>query len=67
MNLLLKKIRDCSLCVEHLPYPPRPILNFATQAKILIVGQAPGIKAHESEIPWNDASGERLRVPFFFI
>lgn len=61
MNPLLKKIRACTICKSHLPFPPKPILNFEPQAKILIVGQAPGAKAHESGTPWNDASGERLR------
>lgn len=61
MDPLLKKIRACTICKEFLPLPPKPILNFSTKAEILIVGQAPGIKAHDSEIPWNDASGERLR------
>nr|BFD68587.1 uracil-DNA glycosylase family protein [Bdellovibrio sp. HAGR004] len=58
---LLKKIRNCKLCKAHLPLPPRPILNFSPQARILITGQAPGIKAHDSHTPWNDASGDRLR------
>jgi len=40
---------------------PRPILNFSSKATIMITGQAPGIKAHESKTPWNDASGDRLR------
>lgn len=58
---LLKTIRACSLCKEHLPLDPRPVLNFSAQAEIMITGQAPGIKAHESNTPWNDASGNRLR------
>lgn len=58
---LLKDIRACKLCKAHLPLPPRPILNFSSKAKIMITGQAPGIKAHESNTPWNDASGDRLR------
>ena len=58
---LLKTIRACSLCKEHLPLDPRPILSFSAQAKIMITGQAPGIKAHESNTPWSDASGNRLR------
>lgn len=61
MSSLLKKIRTCTLCREHLPFEPKPILNFSREARILIVGQAPGTKAHESGTPWNDASGERLR------
>lgn len=60
MNLL-KEINSCSLCADNLPLKPKPILQFNPKAKVLIVGQAPGIKAHESGIPWNDASGIRLR------
>lgn len=44
-----------------MPLGPRPVLQASSSAKILIVGQAPGIKVHETGIPWNDASGERLR------
>lgn len=62
MHKLLKEIRQCTICKEKLPLDPRPILNFSAKSKILIVGQAPGIKAHESNTPWNDASGERLRT-----
>ncbi len=58
---LLKTIRLCTVCAKHLPQAPRPILNFHKTSKILIVGQAPGIRAHESETPWNDPSGDRLR------
>lgn len=61
MNALLKQIRGCEICKKHLPFEPKPILNFERDASILIVGQAPGTKAHESGIPWNDASGQRLR------
>ncbi|MEK2646939.1 uracil-DNA glycosylase family protein [Bdellovibrio sp. BCCA] len=60
-DVLLKKIRKCTLCRKDLPLEPRPILNFSASSKILITGQAPGIKAHDSETPWNDASGDRLR------
>ncbi|MGL1161853.1 uracil-DNA glycosylase family protein, partial [Vibrio parahaemolyticus] len=45
----------------HLPLGPRPILQVASSAKILIAGQAPGKKVHESGIPFDDQSGERLR------
>ncbi len=58
---LLNEIRRCTTCKTHLPYPPKPILNFSTKSKIAIIGQAPGIKVHNSGIPWNDASGDRLR------
>ncbi|HMQ10768.1 MAG TPA: uracil-DNA glycosylase family protein [Oligoflexia bacterium] len=58
---LLEEIRQCTLCLDELPLAPRPVLNFAAEANILLVGQAPGIKVHETGIPWHDASGERLR------
>ena len=58
---LKKNIKACTLCAEHLPYPPKPVFSFSKKSKILVVGQAPGIKVHESGIPWNDASGDRLR------
>lgn len=61
MNSLLKKIKACKICKAHLPYAPKPILNFNSNAKIMIVGQAPGTKVHESGLPWNDKSGDRLR------
>jgi len=58
---LLKEINDCRLCEDHLPLGPRPVLQADSQAKILIAGQAPGRKVHETGIPFNDASGDRLR------
>jgi len=58
---LLAEARACRLCAEHLPLGPRPILRASPSARLLIIGQAPGTKVHESGIPWNDASGERLR------
>ncbi len=61
MNLLLTEIRGCTHCAGKLPFAPKPILNFESAARILIAGQAPGVKAHDSATPWNDASGERLR------
>lgn len=61
MDTLLQKIRACELCKSDLPLTPKPILGFSNSARIMIIGQAPGIKAHESGKPWNDASGVRLR------
>lgn len=58
---LLKKIRACTICKKYLPYEPNPILDFSKQSKIMLIGQAPGIKVQESGVPWNDASGDRLR------
>lgn len=57
---LYKEILTCTHC-KNLPLGPKPILRFSAQAPILIAGQAPGIKVHNSGIPWNDASGMRLR------
>lgn len=46
---------------HQLPHEPRPVAVISTKARILIAGQAPGLKVHESGIPFNDASGDRLR------
>ena len=61
LDALLKSIRACEHCAAHLPLGPRPVLRAAQGARLLIVGQAPGTRVHESGIPWNDRSGERLR------
>jgi len=61
LNNLLAEIKDCRLCEEHLPLGPLPVVQASSKAKILIAGQAPGRKVHESGIPFDDASGERLR------
>lgn len=58
---LLKKVRACEVCKEHLPLGCRPVLQASPEARILIVGQAPGARVHASGIPWDDASGTRLR------
>jgi uracil-DNA glycosylase len=58
---LVARVRACAVCVPHLPLGPRPVLRGRPSARILIVGQAPGTKVHETGIPWNDPSGDRLR------
>lgn len=58
---LLREVRACQICSEHLPLGPRPVLQLTSAARLLIIGQAPGSKVHQSGIPWNDASGDRLR------
>lgn len=58
---LLADIRACRLCAAQLPLGPRPILRVSETARLLIVGQAPGTRVHETGIPWNDPSGDRLR------
>ncbi len=59
---LLKEVRSCTACAAHLPQGVRPVLQVSSNARILIVGQAPGRKVHESGVPFDDASGERLRA-----
>ena len=58
---LLEEVRACTLCADQLPLGPRPVLRAAPTARVLIVGQAPGTRVHETGIPWNDPSGDRLR------
>ena len=58
---LLTQVRACSLCADHLPFGPRPVVQAGAAARLLIVGQAPGRRVHETGIPWNDPSGDRLR------
>jgi uracil-DNA glycosylase len=61
LNRLLREVRACTVCAAHLPYPPKPVLRAGSTARLLIVGQAPGRRVHETGIPWNDPSGDRLR------
>lgn len=58
---LLAQIRSCTLCEEHLPLGPRPVVRANKNAQLLIIGQAPGTRVHASGIPWDDPSGDRLR------
>lgn len=58
---LLSRIRACRICAEDLPLGPRPVVRASASARLMIVGQAPGTRVHETGIPWNDPSGERLR------
>jgi len=62
LDTLLAEIRRCELCADHLPLGPKPVLRASKTSRLLIVGQAPGTRVHESGIPWDDASGERLRA-----
>ncbi|MEL6116223.1 uracil-DNA glycosylase family protein [Photobacterium sp. SP02] len=58
---LLAQIRQCELCQAHLPLGPRPVIQASSEARLMIVGQAPGTRVHDTGIPWNDPSGDRLR------
>jgi len=54
-------VRACRLCIDDLPFGPRPVLQVHPAARILIAGQAPGSRVHETGVPFDDPSGERLR------
>lgn len=58
---LLDRVRSCTLCARHLPHGPRPIVQIDSKARILVAGQAPGRRVHESGVPFDDPSGDRLR------
>ncbi len=62
LTQLLDEARACTLCEPELPLGARPIIRASTSARLLIIGQAPGTKVHESGVPWDDPSGERLRA-----
>ncbi|WP_128253147.1 uracil-DNA glycosylase family protein [Falsirhodobacter deserti] len=61
LQTLLAQARSCTACAAHLPLGPRPILQLSAGSRILIASQAPGTKAHLSGVPFDDASGRRLR------
>ncbi len=58
---LLTDVRACRICAAQLPLGPRPVVQASASSRLLIVGQAPGRKVHESGIPFDDVSGQRLR------
>lgn len=61
LDRLAAQARACRVCEAFLPHGCRPVLRVSTTARLLITGQAPGTRVHASGIPWNDASGKRLR------
>ncbi|MGB5494380.1 MAG: uracil-DNA glycosylase family protein [Sedimenticolaceae bacterium] len=58
---ILSSVRQCRFCEESLPMGPRPVLQIDPRARILIAGQAPGRRVHETGVPFDDPSGDRLR------
>ncbi len=63
---LVARIRACRICRDEpvgppLPHEPRPVVVPSQRARILIAGQAPGLRVHETGLPFNDRSGDRLR------
>ncbi len=61
LDNLLREVRACRVCEQYLPFDPKPVLRASATARLLIVGQAPGTRVHQTGIPWNDPSGDRLR------
>jgi uracil-DNA glycosylase len=59
---LIAEAKACRICEPHLPLGPRPVFLAGRGARLLIVGQAPGRRVHETGIPWNDPSGDTLRA-----
>ena len=60
-SALLREIRACTVCADKLAAGPRPVVQFSQTSRLVIIGQAPGTRVHASGVPWDDASGERLR------
>ncbi|MDW6002153.1 uracil-DNA glycosylase family protein [Vibrio mangrovi] len=61
LDALLQQISQCRLCEPELPLGANPVIRAHRDARILIIGQAPGTRVHQTSIPWNDPSGDRLR------
>ncbi|MBS0412171.1 MAG: uracil-DNA glycosylase family protein [Proteobacteria bacterium] len=62
LDTLLDDIRACRACAGELPHEPRPVVRVSAETRILICGQAPGRRVHESGMPFTDPSGDRLRA-----
>ncbi|WP_038178787.1 uracil-DNA glycosylase family protein [Vibrio rhizosphaerae] len=62
LETLLQQISQCRLCEPELPLGANPVIRAHRDARILIIGQAPGVRVHQTSIPWNDPSGDRLRT-----
>ena len=58
---VLADIRACRACLGELPHTPRPVVRVFPETRLLICGQAPGRRVHESGLPFTDPSGDRLR------
>jgi uracil-DNA glycosylase len=66
LEALASRIRACRICVETprgvpLPHEPRPVFRVSSTARLLVASQAPGVRVHKTGLPFNDASGDRLR------
>ncbi|CAN5278492.1 uracil-DNA glycosylase family protein [soil metagenome] len=61
LDAVLADIRACRACLGELPHTPRPVVRVFAETRLLICGQAPGRRVHESGLPFTDPSGDRLR------
>jgi uracil-DNA glycosylase len=57
----MKAARACRLCADELPLGPRPVFQIDAATRLLLISQAPGTRVHETGLPFNDRSGDRLR------
>ena len=62
LERIARDARACRVCEAVLPHAPRPVFRVGRGARLLIIGQAPGRRVHDTGIPWNDPSGDRLRA-----
>ncbi len=62
LDALLEEIRACRACAGELAHAPRPVVHVFPETRLLICGQAPGRRVHESGMPFTDPAGDRLRV-----
>ncbi len=61
LDVVLTDIRACRACAQELVHEPRPVVRVSAETRLLICGQAPGRRVHESGLPFDDPSGDRLR------
>lgn len=61
LDAVLADIRACRACLGSWPHEPRPVVRVFPETRLLICGQAPGRRVHESGLPFTDPSGDRLR------
>ncbi|WJG09931.1 uracil-DNA glycosylase family protein [Aliiglaciecola sp. LCG003] len=59
---IFSQARTCVKCADLLPYPPNPVIQGNGNSQICVIGHAPGLRAHQTSMPFNDASGDRLRT-----
>ena len=65
-STLAQGISACTICAPRFAatatgHAPRPVVWFKPKARLLIAGQAPGMRVHQSGKPFDDPSGDRLR------